>query len=180
MIVRPKASLFDILFAVRGSIAGRVAWRCAFITVLACVVVYAGDFHMELLSHLGTAPFGLIGIAISVFMSFRNSAAYERWWEGRKQWGELLVQVRSLSRELSDLDDDAKKRIFVPLIAYAHALSARLRGEDEIVAVQLGAYLSLPAPTSATLFSDKLDANSLRSAKAAPFRIGAIPLPPSA
>ena len=80
MIVRPKASFFDILFAVRGSIAGRVAWRCLFITVLACIVVFTGDFHLEPMSHLGTAPFGLIGIAISIFMSFRNSAAYDRWW----------------------------------------------------------------------------------------------------
>ncbi len=136
MIVRPKASLWDILFAVRGSIAGRVAWRCLFITALACVVVYTGDFHIETMARLGTAPFGLIGIAISIFMSFRNSAAYDRWWEGRKQWGELLVQARSLNRELSDLDAEAKKRIFIPLIAYAHALCARLRGEDEIAAAR--------------------------------------------
>lgn len=134
MIVRPKASFFDILFAIRGSIAGRVAWRCLFITVLACVVVFTGDFHLEPMTHLGTAPFGLIGIAISIFMSFRNSAAYDRWWEGRKQWGELLVQIRSLIRELSDLDEDAKRRIFMPLIAFANALSARLRGTDEVAA----------------------------------------------
>jgi ion channel-forming bestrophin family protein len=136
LIVRPKASFFDILFAVRGSIAGRVAWRCLFITALACVVVLTSDFHSETMTHFGTAPFGLIGIAISIFMSFRNSAAYDRWWEGRKQWGELLVQVRSLLRELSDLDTEAKKRIFLPLIAYANALSARLRGEDEIAAAR--------------------------------------------
>jgi len=136
VIVRPKASLWDILFAVRGSIAGRVVWRCVFITALACVIVYTGDFHIETMSRLGTAPFGLIGIAISIFMSFRNSAAYDRWWEGRKQWGELLVQVRSLIRELSDLEADAKKRIFLSLVAYAHALSARLRGDDEIAAVR--------------------------------------------
>lgn len=134
MIVRPKASFFDILFAIRGSIAGRVAWRCLFITVLACVVVFTGDFHLEPMTHLGTAPFGLIGIAISIFMSFRNSAAYDRWWEGRKQWGELLVQIRSLIRELSDLDEDAKRRIFMPLIAFANALSARLRDADEVAA----------------------------------------------
>ncbi len=137
MIVRPNASLFDIFFAVRGSIAGRVAWRCLFITVLACVVVYLGNFDFIALSHLGTAPFGLIGIAISVFMSFMNNASYDRWWEGRKQWGELLVQARSLSRELSNLDDEAKKRIFVPLIAYAHALAARLRNEDESAAARV-------------------------------------------
>jgi putative membrane protein len=136
LIVRPKASLWDILFAVRGSIAGRVVWRCLFITALACVVVLTGDLRFETMSHLGTAPFGLIGLAISIFMSFRNSAAYDRWWEGRRQWGELLVQARSLCRELSDLDADAKKRIFLPLIAFANALLARLRSEDEVAAAR--------------------------------------------
>jgi len=91
---------------------------------------------LKWLSQSSTAPFGLIGIAISVFMSFRNSAAYDRWWEGRKQWGELLVQVRSLCRELSDLDDAAKNRIFCPLITYAYALSARLHDEDPVAATQ--------------------------------------------
>lgn len=146
MIVRPKASFFDILFAVRGSIAGRVAWRCLFITVLACIVVITGDFHLESMSHLGTAPFGLIGIAISIFMSFRNSAAYDRWWEGRKQWGELLVQVRSLIRELSDLDAEAKRRIFMPLIAFANALSARLQGGDELAAARAWDATASPGP----------------------------------
>ena len=146
MIVRPKATLFDILFAVRGSIALRVAWRCLFITALACVVVATGDFHLETMTHFGTAPFGLIGIAISVFMSFRNSAAYDRWWEGRKLWGDLLVQVRSLSRELSDLDEETKKRIFISLIAYAHALAARLRGEDEVAAVKPWSVVVSPGP----------------------------------
>ena len=136
VIVRPKPTLFDILFAVRGSIAGRVAWRCLFITVLACVVVFTGDFHLEPMSHLGTAPFGLIGIAISIFMSFRNSAAYDRWWEGRKQWGDLLVQVRSLARELPDLDETSRKRVFISLIAYVNALAARLQGADETAAAR--------------------------------------------
>ncbi|MES1179837.1 MAG: bestrophin family ion channel, partial [Hyphomicrobium sp.] len=146
MIVRPKASLLDILFAVRGSIAGRVAWRCLFITLLACVIVVFGGFHLELMSHLGTAPFGLIGIAISIFMSFRNSAAYDRWWEGRKQWGELLVQIRSLMRELSDLDEGTKKRLFLPLIAYANALASRLRDEDELAAAKPWQVVASAAP----------------------------------
>lgn len=166
MIVRPKASFWNILFAVRGSIAGRIAWRCMFITALACLIVYSGDFHIETMARLGTAPFGLIGIAISIFMSFRNSAAYDRWWEGRKQWGELLVQIRSLCRELSDLDAEAKKRIFVPLIAYAHALSARLRGEDEIAAARPWDIAPSPGPNVSDIILRKVGADILALNKA--------------
>jgi hypothetical protein len=31
-------------------------------------------------------PFILIGLAISIFLGFRNSASYDRFWEGRRLW----------------------------------------------------------------------------------------------
>ena len=34
------------------------------------------------------------GIAVSVFVGFRHSQAYERWWEARKLWGALLNHSR--------------------------------------------------------------------------------------
>jgi len=37
----------------------------------------------------------ILGIAVSVFTSFRNSQAYARWWEARSLWGSLLNQSRS-------------------------------------------------------------------------------------
>lgn len=38
----------------------------------------------EVFAQPGAMPFTLIGIALSIFMSFRNSACYDRWWEARK------------------------------------------------------------------------------------------------
>jgi putative membrane protein len=29
----------------------------------------------------------LLGFVLSLFLVFRTNTAYDRWWEGRKQWG---------------------------------------------------------------------------------------------
>ena len=42
----------------------------------------------------------MLGIAVSVFTSFRNSQAYARWWEARSLWGRLVNQSRNLRNNL--------------------------------------------------------------------------------
>ena len=44
------------------------------------------------------APFTALGVAISLFLGFRNNACYDRWWEGRNQWGKQLIVIRNLGR----------------------------------------------------------------------------------
>ncbi len=136
MIIRPKAGFRDILLAVRGSTARRVALPCGLMTLLACGAVYWAQCLPEALSRLGIAPFTLIGIAISLFLGFRNSACYARWWEGRQQWGLLIVEVRSFMRETATLPFEQRARMLSCLCGFVHALRSRLRGADEIAAAQ--------------------------------------------
>uniref|UniRef100_UPI0020907FFE bestrophin family protein n=1 Tax=Acinetobacter oleivorans TaxID=1148157 RepID=UPI0020907FFE len=35
--------------------------------------------------------FTLIGVVLSIFLGFKNTACYDRWWEARKLWGVLAV-----------------------------------------------------------------------------------------
>ncbi len=75
-------------------------------------------------------PFTLLGLVLSIFLSFRNSACYDRWWEGRKLWGQLVYESRSLARQVNLLlADDAgrRRRVAYLTTAFAHALAARLR-----------------------------------------------------
>src|SRR6478736_2280969 len=44
---------------------------------------------------LTPTPFALIGWPLAIFLGFRNSATYDRYWEGRKLWGALVNQTRS-------------------------------------------------------------------------------------
>ena len=41
--------------------------------------------------------FSLLGIVLSIFLVFRTNTAYDRWWEGRKQWGALVNHSRNLA-----------------------------------------------------------------------------------
>ena len=43
----------------------------------------------------------LLGFAISMLLVFRTNTAYDRWWEGRKLWGNLVNSSRNLAIKLS-------------------------------------------------------------------------------
>ena len=43
----------------------------------------------------GTASFlSLLGVILGLFMVFRCNTAYDKWWEGRKSWGEMVNNTR--------------------------------------------------------------------------------------
>ena len=132
MILRPQPTFRDVLFTLKGSIAKQIAVQLSAITLVACGVTLLATRHPELFGKLSAMPFTLIGLALSIFMSFRNSACYDRWWEGRKQWGQLIVEVRCLLRESNAFaEDPARVPMLRAIVGFSHALAARLRGEDE-------------------------------------------------
>ena len=132
MIVRPKPNLIGILFSLKGSIARRIALRSLLVTLLASVIVLVETWHPAYFSKVNATPFTLLGLSLSIFMSFRNNACYDRWWEGRKQLGQLVIEVRSLIRETLVIGAGAERSALLrELCGFAHSLIARLRQEDE-------------------------------------------------
>jgi putative membrane protein len=73
----------------------------------------------------------LLGFAISMLLVFRTNTAYDRWWEGRKLWGNLVNSSRNLAIKLSAIlpANDHELRAFVrkTIPAYAYALHHHLR-----------------------------------------------------
>ncbi len=141
MIVRPRPSALALFFVMRGSIIPRIFSRILVITLLSCVVVWM--YHRQWFSptHLSAVPFSLFGLALSVFMGFRNNVCYDRWWEARKQWGDLIVQARSLARESAVLlaastANPLQERLVRRCIGFGYALAARLRDQDMVAAAQ--------------------------------------------
>lgn len=140
MIIRPRPRGWQLLYILRGSIVPAIAPKVLAIgglSVLACLV--AADWHPAGGPGVAVLPFTLLGLVLSIFLSFRNNACHERWWEGRRLWGQLLFETRSLARLAGSLlaSDAAlcgqQARL---LIAFAHALAARLRREDDWQAAQ--------------------------------------------
>lgn len=64
--------------------------------------------------HLSSGFFSLLGIVLSILLVFRTNTAYDRWWEGRKQWGALVNNTRTLAILLQSMipDDNKQDRDF--------------------------------------------------------------------
>ncbi|WP_445504429.1 bestrophin family protein [Microvirga sp. G4-2] len=155
MIVREKPRFWDILFAVRGSIVPRIAPHMAAMGLVSALAVLLVRWHPEVFAQLGAMPFTLIGIALSIFMSFRNNACYDRWWEARKLWGQLIIETRSFARQTMDLDLARREPLLLGLCGFAHGLAARLRNQDEASRIMpwVGKNFAIsgPNPTDAVL-----------------------------
>lgn len=56
------------------------------------------DIQQALL--MDTTVFSFLGVVLSILLVFRTNTAYDRWWEGRKQWGALVNNCRNLAIEV--------------------------------------------------------------------------------
>lgn len=73
----------------------------------------------------------LVGFVISLLLVFRTNTAYDRWWEGRKQWGALVNNTRNLAIKLSvkiPKEDKSRRGLVRVLITnYVFAMKEHLR-----------------------------------------------------
>jgi putative membrane protein len=112
--------------------------------VLATLVTWShGDIYSKKIT-LTSIPFTLIGLPLAIFLGFRNNAAYDRYCEGRKLWGEIVLQSRNFSRQCLSLIEhvqplnvnlginDIRIRMIYRTIAFSHALRHLLRNTDAV------------------------------------------------
>lgn len=84
MIVRNRPSGLRLFLLLRGSVLPRILPTLLVNTLIATVVTWSHGDLFALKITLTTIPFTLIGLPIAIFLGFRNNAAYDRYWEGRK------------------------------------------------------------------------------------------------
>lgn len=146
MIVRDRPSGLKMFLVMRGSVLGRI-WEKLLVTTLLAIVVtlsHGAILHQKIT--LTTIPFTLIGLPLAIFLGFRNHSAYDRYWEGRKLWGEIVFGSRNLARQCLSLvgparlaeagPTDIRTRMIHRAIAYAHALRHHLRDSDSMADVE--------------------------------------------
>jgi len=130
MIVRDKPSAWRLLFLMKGSIVPLILPQIAVITLFSVAVKYSYHTGYVDLSSITMAPFAVFGIALSLFLGFRNNASYDRWWEARRHWGQLVYDVRSLGRTTETLigaDHPQRKALLHDVLAFSHFLRGSLR-----------------------------------------------------
>ncbi|NDC40403.1 MAG: hypothetical protein EBZ77_02475 [Chitinophagia bacterium] len=79
----------------------------------------------------------LIGFVISMLLVFRTNTAYDRWWEGRRQWGQLINSSRNFAIKINaflPLNDHKNRQFFKKLLPlFPEALYRHLRSETTLL-----------------------------------------------
>jgi putative membrane protein len=133
MIIRPRPTFLQLFFIMRGSVIPRIAPQLLGFALYAAVVVLLVRHFNIAFGATGIAPFTLLGVALSIYLGFRNNAAYDRWWEARKLWGQLVFEVRNLTRvalALVPQDTGQTRPLLMSALAFCHQLRGQLRNVD--------------------------------------------------
>ena len=135
MIVRSKSNWWTLLFVWRGSMMTQMLPQLLIVAALSVLAVWTEGTIFKHKVPLNATPFTLVGVALALFLGFRNSSAYDRWWEGRKLWGALVNTMRTLTRQVLTMTGDVPKaakdkREFIDmLVAFTYAMRDQLRGD---------------------------------------------------
>lgn len=149
---------------------GKVWPRVFIVTAFAGVVTYVSSVAGVHKYSLTPAPFTVVGLALAIFLGFRNNAAYDRYWEGRKLWGSMVnttrtfaIQVLTVTHAEEGADfaelKQLRGRLIRLILAYVNALRHKLR--DTTPEAELYEYME-----------DKASAEAVRRHANTPVAIG--------
>ena len=143
MIIRDRPSGLKLFLLARGSVLSRILPTLIVNIFIATLVTWSHGDLFQLKITLTTIPFTLIGLPIAIFLGFRNNAAYDRFCEGRKLWGELVLRSRNFARQCQSLIDypqaasatngleDIRVRMIYRTSAFAYTLRDLLRDQTD-------------------------------------------------
>lgn len=113
-----------------------IGWSLFWLLIWDVVVTVDFMLFLDRKITLPSMPLTLLGSALVVLTSFRNTSAYNRWWEARTLWGALVNNSRSFARQVLTFIDDGdglnpvKAALLRRHVAYVECLSAHLKGND--------------------------------------------------
>ncbi|APB34982.1 Putative membrane protein [Gloeomargarita lithophora Alchichica-D10] len=90
------------LVILRGSVLPRILPLIFLFGLYSALIVAAWQTHWPL-------PIGMLGeltgnvvcnLVLGLLLVFRTNSSYDRFWEGRKAWGDIVVNVRNLARTI--------------------------------------------------------------------------------
>ncbi|WP_272659169.1 bestrophin family protein [Providencia sp. PROV113] len=175
MVIRPHQHWFFRLFDWHGSVLSKITFRLSLNIMISIVAVLSFQWYERLGIHLTIAPFSLLGIAIAIFLGFRNNACYSRLIEARTLWASLLINQRNILRNIKGLlpnNQLAQKEFANLLIAFGWSLKHELRKTNPIIDLYrllprniFDEVIRSPFPTSRILLQIGLKVGELRDKK---------------
>jgi ion channel-forming bestrophin family protein len=117
----------------KNSILPKIALRVIVSTAFSVLIVYLSTrgYNVSFTVLANIIPSVLLGL----LLVFRTNTANERFWEGRKLWGEINNNIRNLSRQIwtvsSSIKPSDKKEFLEMLWLYSLLVKADLRNGNE-------------------------------------------------
>ncbi len=137
---------FNLIFSLNKSDTIRILWKqLIFISLLATLIIMLLHLltkaHQDQLSDYTkelTAIYSLIGFVMSLLLLFRTNGAYDRWWEGRKLWGAIVNDCRSVLLKITTRisNEEDKKEIARLFILYIYNAKNNLRANKNNLVFQ--------------------------------------------
>lgn len=97
----------------------------------AFLVVVADQWYFGHVALIGSQFHGLLGLVLGFLLVFRTNTSYDRWWEARKLWGQLVNDSRNLAVKVAccvRADQGDKFQLGRHLADFAWALKGHLQG----------------------------------------------------
>lgn len=138
---------FSLIFRFHKSDTFRkMFWVLVCFAICTTLLVYA-ELHFQQMHIFSNAMqvHSLLGFVIGLLLVFRTNSAYDRWWEGRIQWGKLVNNCRNFAIKLNAIlpnDSNSKKFFRVLLANYVFAMKEHLRKGVEFKELEDNDYLS--------------------------------------
>ncbi|MBS0206534.1 MAG: bestrophin family protein [Planctomycetes bacterium] len=125
------------LLDIEGSLVREILGRVILSAGWAAVVVLLYELGPEFFHRMAIAEsaHALIGPALALLLVFRTNSSYDRFWEGRKQWGAIVNESRNLARQAEawfQADRQFASRFTRWAIAFSYGTMNHLRSEQSI------------------------------------------------
>ncbi len=142
MIKYNPKSWFQLIFAFHKSDTFRILWKeLIYIALFSLGLSYLEITFFPNATYLSglISVYSLVGFVISLLLVFRTNTAYDRWWEGRRKWGEIVNDSRNLAVKISTLQFAADENDFFRRMIsnFAFATKEHLRGAVKLDELEL-------------------------------------------
>jgi len=134
MIQYNPKNWFTLIFEFRKSDTLRQLLKTIIIFgIYSSIIVYLEIHFTKFKSTI--AIHSLLGFVLGLLLVFRTNTAYDRWWEGRKIWGELTNTSRNLAMKINavlSMDNLKDREFFASMISnFAFSSKSHLRTNEE-------------------------------------------------
>lgn len=123
------ASALAIHGSVTPKVLKQVFWVFLYATAVSIINIYLPHASIPI------GPFEYAGFVMGLILVFRINAGYERWWEARKLWGDLVNKSRNLAIMLLAYADKSQREDVEKHIKYIAAIpyciKKSLRGTND-------------------------------------------------